>query len=237
MRFLKKHKIAGFTLVELMVAVGIYILMAALLFANQNKFNHSLSFSNLGYDVALTIRQAQTYGFAVQGENNTSNGATSFSNAFGVHFDGSHPSSFILFYEPIVSPLGSSGGGSIPLAYDACTNSTKDPTCGAHQKTLSTYNLQNNYTIAALCNESGTGPSGTCGKTCYSVSSGGSANNYLDIIFQRPNINAFIFNQVNSSSPLPQASIELKSPEGEAECINVYSSGDIEVSTTTTALP
>ncbi len=226
MSFLKKKHtaIAGFTLVELMVAIGIYILMAALLFANQNKFNSSLAFSNLGYDIALTIRQAQTYGFAVRGENSGS--TVAFTNAFGVHFQGDSPSKFQLFYEPIQGLLGATN--PTPQPYDQSSNTT----------VLSTYNLQNNYTISALCYN----PNNKCGQTtdissgtCDPVSTSGSSAKYLDIIFQRPNLNAFMF---NSAGPISQqVAIELESPQGEKECVSVFASGDIEVGTSTAPSP
>lgn len=234
MKFTKKTKtIAAFTLVELMVALGIYIIMAGLIFANQDKFNQSLAFSNLGYDIALTIRQAQTYGYAVRGEG--SNGST-FTNAFGVHFASDKPSSFTVFYEPIQKPLASASQAA-PLSYEACQSSTS---CDSGLQTVSNYNLQNNYTISNLCYGPGSG-CGSTDSTCSSVSVGNSTNNYLDIVFQRPNINAFIFNNSTNypilNYPLSEAAVELQSPAGEKECVSVFSSGDIEVSTTTAATP
>ena len=229
MKFTKKTKtIAAFTLVELMVALGIYILMAGLIFANQDKFNQSLSFSNLGYDIALTIRQTQTYGYAVKGENGN------YANAFGVHFADNNPSGFSVFYEPIQSPLASTGQ-TAPLSYEACQSSG----CSGLQ-TISNYNLQNNYTISNLCYGPGNG-CGSTDSTCSPVSVGNNASNYLDIVFQRPNINAFILNNSTNypalSYPLSEASVELQSPSGEKECVSVFSSGDIEVSTTTAVTP
>ena len=183
-----------------------------------------MAFSNLGYDIALTIRQSQTYGFAVRGEN--SNGNTSFSNAFGVHFEADKPSSFQLFYEPIQGTLGINS--NVPQPYTKVSN----------PQIISTYNLQNNYTISALCynaqNKCGLSNDISSG-TCDPVSTTGSSGKYLDIIFQRPNLNAFMFNSETYPTPLSEAAIELQSPQGEKECVSVFSSGDIQVSTTTAA--
>lgn len=76
-------KFKGFTLIELMVTVGIFVFMTALMLAKYNNFYSGTIFTNLAYDIALTIRQAQSYGISVKvNENNDS-----FNYAYGVRFD------------------------------------------------------------------------------------------------------------------------------------------------------
>lgn len=75
----------GFTLIELMVTVAIFALMTSLILARYNNFYSGTIFRNLAYDVALTIRQAQTYGISVKAGD-----ASSYSSAFGVNFDRSN---------------------------------------------------------------------------------------------------------------------------------------------------
>ncbi len=77
---LRSHKGTGFTLVELLVSISIFIFMTALLVANYGSFNNSVLLTNLAYDIALSIRTAQTYGLSVQGQNNN------FQNPYGVAF-------------------------------------------------------------------------------------------------------------------------------------------------------
>lgn len=71
----------GFTLVELMVSISIFIFMTALLVAKYGNFNQSVLLTNLAYDIALTIRTAQTYGLSVQGQQ-----VGGFQSAYGVAF-------------------------------------------------------------------------------------------------------------------------------------------------------
>lgn len=74
----------AFTLVELLVSVAIFTMMTALLVVKYGNFNQSVLLTNLAYDVALTIRTAQTYGLSVK---NIDTGTVSFNNGYGVHFD------------------------------------------------------------------------------------------------------------------------------------------------------
>lgn len=88
---------AGFTLVELMVSVGIFALMTTFLLAKYGTFNQSVLLTNLAYDVALTIRNAQSYGLNVRSVGDVEN----FDTAYGVHFSDSANTLFTFFADPI----------------------------------------------------------------------------------------------------------------------------------------
>ncbi|MDP3962749.1 MAG: type II secretion system protein, partial [bacterium] len=79
----------GFTLVELMISVAIFAFMTAFLVAKYGTFNQGILLTNLAYDVALTIRNAQSYGLNVKSR--PVSGGASFSSEFtypyGVRFD------------------------------------------------------------------------------------------------------------------------------------------------------
>jgi prepilin-type N-terminal cleavage/methylation domain-containing protein len=76
--------IKGFTLVELVISIGIFAMMTALLLAKYGNFNQGILLTNLAYDVALTIRNAQSYGLNVKSAVRNDN---LFSYPYGVHFD------------------------------------------------------------------------------------------------------------------------------------------------------
>lgn len=86
----------GFTLVELMVSVAIFALMTSFLLAKYGKFNQSVLLTNLAYDVALTIRNAQSYGLNVRSVS-APGVAENFDTAYGVNFDMSRSTSFVFF--------------------------------------------------------------------------------------------------------------------------------------------
>ncbi len=85
----------GFTLIELMVTISIFVFMTAILLSNYNAFGSGTILTNMAYDIALTIRQAQTYGLSVKVGDGT------FKQAYGVHFSttltGDDNKKFILF--------------------------------------------------------------------------------------------------------------------------------------------
>ncbi len=85
----------GFTLVELVVVMGIITVITTIALANNSRFNGTIFLSNLAYDVALSIREAQVYGLSVK--ELRSAGATTFDVGYGVTFSLSSPSSYILF--------------------------------------------------------------------------------------------------------------------------------------------
>jgi prepilin-type N-terminal cleavage/methylation domain-containing protein len=75
----------GFTLIELMITIGIFVFMTAVLLSKYNSFYSGTIFKNLAYDIALTIRQAQTYGISVKVADSSS--SSNFNEAYGVHVE------------------------------------------------------------------------------------------------------------------------------------------------------
>lgn len=73
----------GFTLVELLVTITIFAVVTALVLFKHDKFNGGILLTNLAYDVALTIREAQIFGLNVREVEGSSTG---FQYAYGVQF-------------------------------------------------------------------------------------------------------------------------------------------------------
>lgn len=65
----------GFTLIEFVVILAIFSIMAGVALFNFSGFDSNISLTNLAHDIALSIRQAQVYGIsateslAIQGDN------------------------------------------------------------------------------------------------------------------------------------------------------------------------
>ena len=66
-----KHK--GFTLIEFIVILSIFAIMAGVALVNFAGFRSNVGLNNLAHDIALTIRQAQVFGWASQSDNNNPN--------------------------------------------------------------------------------------------------------------------------------------------------------------------
>lgn len=75
---------SGFTLVELLVSIGIFTIITTVAVFNHAQFNNSVLLTNLAYEIALSVRQAQFYGITVR-QSTASPGA--FDSGYGVRFD------------------------------------------------------------------------------------------------------------------------------------------------------
>ncbi len=93
-KILKNTK--GFTVLELVISIAIFAIMSALLLAKYGTFNQGILLDNLAYDIALTIRNAQSYGLNVRSSSRTAN---LFDKPYGVHFDIADPNHFIFFVD------------------------------------------------------------------------------------------------------------------------------------------
>lgn len=93
-RFSKLNK--GFTLVELLVAIMIFVVMTAIMALRYGDFSKRIVLTNLAYDVALTLRQAQSYSINVSDVSDTGQDGD-FQKAYGVYFNLNTPNTFILF--------------------------------------------------------------------------------------------------------------------------------------------
>jgi prepilin-type N-terminal cleavage/methylation domain-containing protein len=209
----------GVTLIELLVVLGIITVLAVVVVTSNTTFQKTILLTNTAYDVALTIRSAETYGLGSR----VTSSLISKNTGYGVHFDKATPTSFILFADvsddhasnlsPIchaLRPLGASGDpDSIPgdCIYTAGTG--KDVVAA-------TYSLGNGMKIAGLY--------------YYPIGSTSKSSNLttLDIVFSRPNPQTFIAaNQYYVGNT--RACITISSPQNVLNYIHIESSGEIHV--------
>lgn len=164
----KKNQQHGFTLVELLVTITIFTILTGVVLFSQSKFNSSVLLTNLAYDTALTIRQAQNYGINVKEFTGGSGGKFL---PYGVHFDKKESSkSFILFAD-----LNYVEGVLTLTPYDGVLGS-----CDGRVGCVNRYNIPGGNKISDICVvQSGS-------ETCTPV-------DVLDILFQRPNPDARIY--------------------------------------------
>jgi prepilin-type N-terminal cleavage/methylation domain-containing protein len=98
---ISKIKSLGFTLVEMLVSISIFAIITAVVLIRNNEFNSGILFSNLVYEIALSIREMQTYGITVRASDT---GTFQFQNGYGVYFNKiSFPNSFLQFTD--IRPL------------------------------------------------------------------------------------------------------------------------------------
>src|ERR1035437_7192675 len=139
---------AGFTLVELMVTVGIFLFMTALVVAKYGSFNDGTLLTSMSYDVALALRSAQSYGLNVQGYN----GTNSFNYPYGMHFNSSadYNNQMILFADsyPSTGPNGTCDNNDPSINDGVCQSGQ---TVGNGDNIITTYTLARGGLVASLC--------------------------------------------------------------------------------------
>ncbi len=92
----------GFTVIELLVSVSIFALINTVILAKYNQFNAGILLTDLAYEIALSVREAQVYGL---GARETTPGSANFNASYGTHFTYADNKVFDLFYD-----LDGSGG-------------------------------------------------------------------------------------------------------------------------------
>ena len=213
----------GFTLIELIVSVSIFVFMTAFLVAKYGTFNQSVLVTNAAYDVALTIRSAQSYGLNVQEVENSAfvcpaiNGnpaytPSSFDQSYGAFFDTDENknTTFTLFSIPLcLLPLN-----QVPNV-DPSTPGDENVTI------LSRTTLKKGIKIEKICTTDGGASAPDCVGSGY-------------ILFKRPNPGAIIktFSSagvLTTTSSHDYISITIVSPDGTSKDISVRSTGQISI--------
>lgn len=199
----------GFTLVELLVSVAIFVMMTGLLVAKYGTFNQSVLLTNLAYDVALTIRTAQTFGLSVKSSTVDPNQKfTAFNYAYGVQFN----------TQTTTCAGGSTGVSAFTMFADANGNKLCDSSSSVDFP-VSSYSLKRGAVIYRVCGGSSSG--------CILSTTG-----RLDITFKRPDPSANICFQEGTNPVVcnqAYAKIEVKATDGGLRIIEVRSNGQISV--------
>lgn len=90
----------GFTLIELIVVIAIFSIIMSVALYNQSGLNSSILTNNFAYELALNIREAQSYGIGVRAKNDATINPESFRNGFGIYTDlGSNANRMIIFQD------------------------------------------------------------------------------------------------------------------------------------------
>lgn len=88
----------GFTVLELVIVIGIMAVVSVVILFDNKNLNSSVLLSNTAYEIQLMVREVQTYGIGVRGVGDT---ASDFGYSQGIHFSMSDPSKIILFADMV----------------------------------------------------------------------------------------------------------------------------------------
>lgn len=212
-RILKRPKapLRGFTLIEMLVVLVIIVIISAIIFSGQLNFDRTINLNNTAYDLALSIKQSQTYGLSSRSFSGTRN------VGYGTDFQSAQTAAYVFFADTSPAPSGVGCHATTnPGAPDA-----KPGNCeydgGAEM--VQTYNLNNGYSIANFCVYS----TGT-GRVC----TGAGGLTQLDITFVRPNSETTIYGKTGSWNAYTSACIKLSSRAGDYRYVSVSRTGQIQ---------
>ena len=186
---------AGFTLIEMLVVLAIIFVLAGTSLVNYNKFGKEIDLENMTYNVALTIRTAQSFGI-----NRRDDLSTSFEEPkpYGVYFTtslvnpplGLSSESFMVFLD--------NKNGNVPGSNNIFDNSGTGGACVANNadECIEIFTMNKLVYISSLC-------AGDDATNCIE-------RDELHITFKRPNPDAII--KSSAAAEHSYAEITLSSP-------------------------
>ena len=228
---------SGFSLVELMVSISIFVLITSMTLANYPKFSNKLSLDLLAEDIALSIRQAQIFGSSIFGIKVGNGGSqTKKFGSYGVHFEApdgkSRPGNSVQYLYLLFADIAPGK----PEQYDGTSSSDPNteglPCLGPapSQECLQKFLVTGRNKVKFLCANFEEGDTDKRVKSCDSPNKKLSV---LDVVFVRPNLDANFFAKDENSmekSGLSNVGIVLESPGGEYyKTIVIWRTGQISV--------
>ncbi len=215
---------AGFTLIEMLIVVAIFAVVATTLLFNYSSFSTSVGVRNLSEQVGISIRKAQSYATSVRSISGSGGIMSDTFPAYGMAFSVGYTtqslydptgSSFTLFTD--VSPQNNTVTNNLFDNNGTCGNPMEGQEC------VENFSITDGNKIVSLCTDS---PSAN---TCFTAAHPGKVN----IVFHRPNPDAIICVVDQSGSCSSQLSSYLKitvqSLKGINRIITIWNTGQISV--------
>jgi len=193
---------AGFSILELLLVLGIFTVITTVTLISYSKFNSQTLLNSLAYDVALSLREAQTYAFSVR-ESPVLGGG--FTSGYGIYFDAGFDNAYAFFSDVNQNKI-----------YDHNPSDTIDPFC--NQECIERFDLRG-YTIGDVCavlvDDSA---------HCFS----NSTLTQLSITFERPNPDA-IFSGNCLNVTYKEIIVTLLSGDETGRYLSVLPTGQISI--------
>lgn len=220
----------GFALLELIIAVALFGVITAFILLAYNRVGGQLFLSSLAYEIALSLRQAQSFGVSVREFRGSGSGT--FDVGYGLHFDAGSVNTYALFADQ----GGSAGNGLFDGGFGGAYDATG---CLGVTECVSVFKLERGNTIARFCAvlPAGDGgrdaPDSAKNEECNvnSLPSSNPTIAYLDVVFLRPNPDAMIKTSqtVSAGQQYRAARIYLTSPTGEKRVVEAVNTGQISI--------
>ncbi|MCR4306521.1 MAG: prepilin-type N-terminal cleavage/methylation domain-containing protein [Candidatus Yonathbacteria bacterium] len=205
----KLQRKRGFTMIELIVTISIFTMVTSVVLANYPKFSSRIVLENVAHQIALTVREAQTYGLSVRGFDNS--GTTVFPG-YGVYFPapGVGSKTFTLFADP-----------NDDQRYDLSVCRSTGSEC------LQESTIRSAEHIYLLC-----GNLKTTGGTIENPGAADCSLSSLHVGFRRPDPDANIVGYSETDGDyraFSDAEVVVISPRGDMKTIVIWTTGQISV--------
>lgn len=188
--------------------VAIFLIITSIALTRQSKFSSDILISNLAYEFALSIREAQVYGIGSKVAPSSITGEERFKVGYGIHLNLNNPSEYNFFTD--IPGNGASGASN--YLYDD----------GVVEEFMYSVPITRNQKIKNFCGIESNGTA-TCAKD--------NSNIEMHISFVRPNPDAYIFLvESGTETSYPQGVIVLESSTGDkCRIVRVTQTGQIAV--------
>ena len=218
----------GFTIVEMLVVMGIFSILTAVTVWNYGKFNNSIILTNMAYEIALEIREAQVFSLGVRGANSGGGIYNDFDTRYGVLFEEGEKN-FIFFTD-----LNNNGKCDIDPD-DANSDDCLITECTSESECQSIKTLTRGTIVSRICasefgdpmnlSDSDDPDFSQCSDTATAEE-----KDSVAITFSRPNPDAFIYD-IGESDPdtYKNASILIESNDSSRRAIDIRENGQISV--------
>lgn len=189
-------------MIEIITVIAIFGIVSSVVLFNHGKFTSETILTNMAYEVALSVREAQVYGVSVRaGE------SASFDVPYGIYIppiSGNDTKEYILFAD-----------------YDS-SNNFSDPSCeiGVGEECITPYTFQRNIFISGTDVQSGNS------ENCVP---GGVPNSGMHIVFVRPNPEPVLSIGSDPSDTFTQVQITIETTDGAKRYIVISNNGQISV--------
>jgi prepilin-type N-terminal cleavage/methylation domain-containing protein len=209
----------GFTLIEMLVTMGIFSVLSAVVVFQYGQFNSQTILTNMAYEIALAAREAQVYALGVRnisGDN--------FNNRYGIYINKSEDpegKNFVFFIDRPDLNNENKPNGKCDGDVGVCL------ACSAGSECLYKYTLSRDIFIDKICMSLGNvNPveDGNCDIDNTPL-------NDLHLTFERPNPDAMFFSTSynNSEDPIQSVGIVIRNRFDSYRTVVIKSTGQISV--------
>jgi prepilin-type N-terminal cleavage/methylation domain-containing protein len=217
---------AGFTIIEMLIVVAIFAVVATVLLFNYRDFSNNVSVRNLAEETGLAVRKSQSYATSIHSIAGTNGALSDTYPAYGVSF--SVNTTGAQTYDPTVTSFALFA--DISPSNNTVTNNLYDNngSCGSPsngQECLESFGLKDLDTIVSLCTDV---PSSN---SCFTPQTGGTVN----VVFHRPNPDAVICvvapgnGGACSAQMASYLKVTVASVKGLQHVITIWNTGQISI--------